>query len=163
MGQRKRFEKAALAAEILSRLGIGGMFVWAALSKIGDPALFAEQVAHYDMLPGWSFGAFALFVPALELVAGAALALSPFVREAAALISVMLAAFVVALAQALLRGLDISCGCFGDDAGDGGTGGALARDALLLVPTLWLVFRGRCVAIWRVFTTEDGRNKEKNP
>jgi len=55
----------------------------------------------------------------------------------------LLMAFMAALAQAVVRGLDVSCGCFGGFAG--GTRAellfALGRDALLLIPSLWLAMR----------------------
>ena len=126
--------------EIAARLALGGFFAYAAVPKMRDPALFADAVSRYDMLPGRTLGVFALFLPAFEFVCGLALAFSPFRREAAVAICAMLSMFMVALVQALVRGLDISCGCFGlpESGGAREIAVALVRDAALLVPAVWL-------------------------
>lgn len=133
----------ASVLERLFRLGIGGLFVYSALAKIDDPGVFADAVRRYEMLPEWSLGMFALALPMLELIAGAALVLSRWTREAALVVACMLAMFIVALGVALARGLEIDCGCFGVPS----VGGraemyiALVRDIVLLVPAVWLTFR----------------------
>jgi len=45
-----------------------------------------------------------------------------------------LAAFIAGLSQALLRGIDLRCGCFGGD--ELATWGTVARDFALLVPAV---------------------------
>jgi len=35
----------------VARLGVGGVFIYAGCSKMGDLEAFAELVARYDMLP----------------------------------------------------------------------------------------------------------------
>ena len=57
---------------------------------------------------------------------------------------VLLAMFLIALVQALARGLDISCGCFGVDESETGARGlvkAIVRDIALFAPALWLALR----------------------
>ena len=135
--------------EKLCRLGLGGLFMYSAWMKIDDPGMFADSVNRYEVLPECLVGIFSLAMPMLELVAGAALVFTKWVRESALLVSGMLALFIVALAQALARGLEISCGCFGVPS----VGGraeivlALVRDIVLIVPAIWLMFR-RNVPIW---------------
>ena len=139
-------EKAVDACAFVLRIVLGGLFVYSSWGKLQDPALFADTVSRYDMLPGCLLGFFAAVVPAAELVCGAALAVSPWRREAAVGICILLAMFLIALAQALARGLDISCGCFGVDEADAGARGlvkAIIRDVALLVPALWLAARPR--------------------
>ena len=129
--------------EKVCRLGLGGLFIYSAWAKIDDPGLFADSVSRYEVLPECMLGIFSLTMPMLELVAGAALVFTKWMRESALLISGMLALFIVALAQALARGLEISCGCFGVPS----VGGrqeivlALVRDVVLIVPAIWLMFR----------------------
>lgn len=129
-----------LAARLAARVVVGGVFVWSAWTKIQDPALFLESVLAYDMLPYLPAAVFALVLPMVELTCGIALVFTKWHREAAVLICAMLAAFMVALAQALVRGLDISCGCFADASSHGrlAIGYALVRDVVLLVPSVWL-------------------------
>ncbi len=127
---------------ILARLGLGGVFIYAAWSKIQDPALFFEAVKGYDMLPVELAGLVAVVLPMAELVAGLTLVFTKWSREAALAIFVMMVVFLVGLTQAAVRGLDISCGCFGD-SGETGTSslvGTILRDLLFLVPAVWLAF-----------------------
>lgn len=75
--------------------------------------------------------------------------------EAAFVVTMMLAVFIVALAQAAVRGLDISCGCFADELADHGTAAimvALSRDIVLLVPSIWMLMRPNRL-LWRIFDT----------
>ena len=138
-----RKERVLGVLELFARLGLGGLFAFSALGKIGDPALFADLVGRYEMLPRIVLGPFALVLPMVELLSGLTLVFTVWVREAALLVVAQLGMFMVALSQALVRGLDISCGCFGVPS----TGGALelamalVRDAVLLVPAIWLLFR----------------------
>lgn len=130
------------ALERVCRLILGGIFIYAAWSKIQDPALFAKAIVGYQMLPSFFVGPLALVLPMAELLAGAALIATRWTRESTLLILCMLAMFFVGLTQALVRGLDISCGCFGDDANSTHTVlSALLRDVVLLVPAVWLVRR----------------------
>ena len=56
----------------------------------------------------------------------------------------MLAMFIVALTQAQIRGLDISCGCFSEEEKEPhAILFALIRDLLLVVPTAWLLIKGQ--------------------
>ena len=56
--------------------------------------------------------------------------------------SAMPVVFIIALSQAALRGLDVSCGCFGG-ASSSGPLPAILRDLLLLVSALWLAAHAR--------------------
>ena len=66
-----------------------------------------------------------------------------FTRFAAGGVAVVAAIFLVALVQAKVRGLDISCGCFGGGgAGKGVSWLDLVREPLILAVGLYLVWRG---------------------
>lgn len=150
-------ELAAKAFETLVRVGIGGLFVHASLFKLLDPRGFAILVAQYQLLPVFHLGPlnnlFALVLPQFELWFGLMMVFTPYVREAAFALFWMLVLFMTALAWALAKDLDITCGCF-ELAGamdKAGTRIALIRDAVLLCPLLWLMSRrGRSlIAVWR--------------
>ena len=134
---------ALFAFERLCRLALGALFMYSAWTKIGDPGVFADAVARYEMLPDFTVGLFSLTMPMLELVSGFALVFTKWTREAALLVAVMLLMFIVALAQALARGLEISCGCFGvpEVGGRAEMWWALARDAVMLPFAVWLACR----------------------
>ncbi len=146
--------------EAVVRVGLGAMFVYSALAKIDDPGEFAYSVSRYKMLPEFTVGLFSLTMPAVELLTGLAMLFTRWMREASLLVFGMMVMFIIALSQALFRGLEISCGCFGVPS----VGGrqeilmALVRDVVLIVPAAWLMFRqngwlwplGRLPRKWRI-------------
>ncbi len=95
-----------------ARWYLGALFVGAAWHKIASPSTFALDVATYDILPLALVNLTAITLPWIEIVAGALLLLGFRIRAASILVSGMMALFLVALALALVRGLDMSCGCF---------------------------------------------------
>ena len=101
-----------------------------------DVSAFAGLLSRYEMLPDFSLSFFAVAVPLAECVVGSLLVFSRWVRLSADAVSAMLAVFVMALSQAALRGLDVSCGCFGG-ASSSCPLPAILRDLILLVPSLW--------------------------
>jgi len=92
---------------------LAAVFALAAVPKLIDPGNFANDLLNYRLLPESLVGLFALFVPALELVIAAALLWPRYQRGAALLSTVLLVGFAAAMAQARIRGIDLSCGCFG--------------------------------------------------
>ena len=91
---------------------VGATFVYASLDKVARPDRFADIVHDYDMLPLIFINAFALIMPWTEITTGAALIVGVWRRGAGLLATAMTVAFLVAIAQAEIRGLDIECGCF---------------------------------------------------
>lgn len=98
---------------LILRYVLGIIFVYAAIEKIAVPEEFAKSIMNYRMLPLFSVNIVALLLPWTELLAGLGLIAGVSVRSNALLILGMLAVFSVAIVVALIRGLDISCGCFG--------------------------------------------------
>lgn len=129
--------------ESVCRLGLAALFIYSALSKISDPYEFANSVMRYRLLPDFTIGLFSLTMPMLELLAGLSMLFTKWLRESALLVTGMLAMFIAALLQALARGLEISCGCFGVPSAGGREEivMALVRDLLLIAPAVWLMFR----------------------
>lgn len=121
---------------LLCRLAVGGIFIWASLDKLAHPAAFAKAIHHYRLVPYPLLHPLALLLPAIEFVAGTALLAGWRRRGAAVLCLGMLLVFVAAIASALVRGLDISCGCFDTDGGHGVGLDLLWRDLLLLAACL---------------------------
>jgi len=100
-----------------SRILIGLVLVAAALPKIGDAASFAAQIHNYRMVPVAFENVMGIVLPWIELVVGLALVLGLRARAGSLAAGVLMIVFVVAVGQAVARGLDIECGCFG--TGDG--------------------------------------------
>jgi uncharacterized membrane protein YphA (DoxX/SURF4 family) len=93
-------------------IAIGAVLVRASLDKIERPDQFADIVHDYQMLPAIAINAFALLMPWTEMVTGAALILGIWRRGSGLLAAALATAFLIAIAQAELRGLRIECGCF---------------------------------------------------
>lgn len=92
---------------------IGVAFLVAALSKIGDIPAFARQVHNFRVIPQGPENLVAMTLPWIELVAGLVLLGGAHRRSAAIVCFALLAVFTAGVAQAMVRGLDFECGCFG--------------------------------------------------
>ena len=135
---------ACLCLDTALRIGLGVMFLYSAWSKILDPGAFQTSVDNYRMLPSTVTALFAVTMSMAELLVGAMFIFSKWTREAAFATAVMLAMFIIALTQAQIRGLDISCGCFSEEEKDPHEVlFALVRDVALVVPTAWLLIKGQ--------------------
>jgi putative oxidoreductase len=107
---------------LLLRILLGGLFVLASLDKIADPNAFATSVSNYKIVNSDLAMLVATVLPIFEFLCGALLILGLYPRTNAVLITGLLAAFTLMIISALLRGLDISCGCFTQDPGAGKIG-----------------------------------------
>ncbi|MBK8127578.1 MAG: DoxX family membrane protein [bacterium] len=99
------------------RLALAGLFLYAAWPKLLGPEEFAKSITNYRVsLPGigqnYVYLA-AMLLPPLEMVAAVCLFVPKLRRGAALMIMLLLAFFTVMIIQAVLRGLNIDCGCFG--------------------------------------------------
>ena len=100
------------AVSFIFRMFLGITFLYACYDKILHPALFAEAVANYRFLPSFLIGLVAVTLPWVELMCGLFLILGLFVRSSALVASLLFSVFFVGLTSAVLRGIDINCGCF---------------------------------------------------
>ncbi len=130
--------------QFLCRAVLGGVFIWASVSKIADPAAFAQSIVNYKIVtaPVWVNLA-AVIMPWVELVAGVLLILNVWSRGAWTILTGLVLVFSVLIATTMVRGIDIACGCFGSsDTARVGLG-LLVRDLALLVPAalVFLKFR----------------------
>ena len=118
----------------LFRLILGCVFVYASFDKIAHPADFARIIYNYHFLPTSAINLFAVILPWIELMSGMALILGLFVESAALLIGILLGIFIVALSSAVIRGLDISCGCFSTaSSSDKVVWDTIIRDLIMLM------------------------------
>jgi uncharacterized membrane protein YphA (DoxX/SURF4 family) len=100
----------------LLQIFVGAFFIYAAYSKVLDPATFAKSINNYHILPDQWVNGFAIFLPWLEILCGLVLIFVRPLRGAATLLTVlMLLVFIAAFAIALSKGLDILCGCTSSD------------------------------------------------
>lgn len=119
------------------------IFLAAAVPKILDPAGFAMDIANYAFLPKVLVNLTAITLPWVEALVALCL-LAGALREGAVLLTnVMMVLFLVALAQAGLRGLDINCGCFGHSGAAEPVLKALVRDLFFMGWSFPLLFTER--------------------
>lgn len=125
------------------RIGLGVLFIAAALPKLQDPAGFAKAVGHYHLLPETVGRVVALALPVLELLVGACLVLGVLDAGASLVVLALMIVFTAAVGSAVARGLDISCGCF--DTEDGAKVGAekIVENLALTAAAFWVWVRDR--------------------
>lgn len=128
-------------ALIVSRLILGGLFIYASIDKIAHPDQFAEIVYNYKLMPGFTVNLMAIVLPWLEMIAGLFLVLGIWVKDSAGILGALLLVFLVAISINLARGLDFNCGCF-STAGHEKSSAVLllVRDLVLLLPVVHLLW-----------------------
>jgi uncharacterized membrane protein YphA (DoxX/SURF4 family) len=119
---------------------LAGIFIFAGLSKILDldrliadlqqlqfasaladlrnlspasPAEFASGIDNFKILPWPVSVALAFYLPWLEIFCALALVFRFLYRGALAILSTSIVVFTLGILAAKVRGLDITCGCFG--------------------------------------------------
>ena len=119
---------------------LAGVFIFAGLSKILDldrliadlqqlqfasaladlrnlspasPAEFASGIDNFKILPWPVSVALAFYLPWLEIFCALALVFRFLYRGALAILSTSIVVFTLGILAAKVRGLDITCGCFG--------------------------------------------------
>ena len=113
------------------RLLLAGVFAYAAILKIIDPADFVRDLAHYRLLPHPLTLVVALYLPWLELICSIGVLCRWRERGALLLTTVMCGFFCAALASAWFPGLDLNCGCFGHSTAPSDLPLAIARSLAL--------------------------------
>lgn len=124
-----------------SRLILGTVFVFAAAGKIINPAEFAEAVDNYRLLPYVLVPVTAIFLPWVELLCGVLILAGKWLKGTSLIVLILNILFIIAIASAMLRGLNIECGCF-SLAGSAKAGFMrLAEDMVLLLMSVFLLHR----------------------
>jgi len=103
---------------LICRLTLAIFFFYAGIEKIISPGDFAVAIYNYQLLPDGTINLSAIFLPWLEVLIAISLVVGSYTRGAALLSSLLFMTFATALAINLVRGLDISCGCFGASSGN---------------------------------------------
>lgn len=104
------------ALDWLCRIAVAVVMFAAGFPKLLDSQAFLEAIGNYQLIPDAALPLLAVVVPPIEIVAGAALVTGIGKRGAALVSFAMLGVFAIAISQAVLRGINIDCGCFGSAA-----------------------------------------------
>ncbi len=119
---------------------LGGLFIYAGAMKMLDPVQFAHDIDNYKILP-WSAGVgLAFYLPWLEMIAGLLLILRVLYRGSLGILIALTSVFIVATIAAKVRGLDITCGCFGHASQNWSFPAHMAADLAIFagLVVLWL-------------------------
>jgi uncharacterized membrane protein YphA (DoxX/SURF4 family) len=139
---------------LVSRLALGLVFLVAGVGKAADPTRFASDIRAYQMLPGLVVTVIAYGLPWLEIGLAVYLLAGLYVRWAAAITGALLIVFMIAMGQALARGLTLNCGCFG-----GGVGGLSLSEEVsvgsILRDAVWLVLAVHLVVVPSIWTLDE--------
>jgi uncharacterized membrane protein YphA (DoxX/SURF4 family) len=92
---------------------LAGIFVYAGALKAIDPVQFASDIDNYKILPWPASVALAFYLPWLEILCALALVFRVLYRGAVSILMMLIVTFTLATIAAKVRGLDITCGCFG--------------------------------------------------
>ena len=122
-------------------LVVGGIFLYAGISKALDPVQFANDIENFHIVP-WTVGVrLAFYLPWLEIICGAALILRRFYAGALTVFLVLTLVFFGAIISARARGLDIKCGCFGHAMDNLGFVSHLVLNLAILAAVVFLLRR----------------------
>jgi putative oxidoreductase len=138
---RRPLPKGLRIAELILRLLIGGAFIYAGWVKAQDPVGFADSVASFAILPRSLIAPFALALPIFEIGAGMLVLTGSPARIGALALMSLTGVFCIGLIQAIARGLDVNCGCFGPSASTANPWFDLGRDLLIIAGCAWLYRR----------------------
>jgi putative oxidoreductase len=149
---------------------VGGIFIFAGLTKILDldhliadlqhlrvanafadlrqlslanPAEFASGIDNYKILPWPVSVALAFYLPWLEIFCGLSLVFRFFYRGALSILTALILVFTLGIIAAKVRGLDITCGCFGHASQHWSFPSHLATNLAILGALLALGFSNR--------------------
>lgn len=121
---------------------MAGVFIWAGLGKITDIELAKLSVESFQIFPREIAHIIGVALPVLEIALGVLLLVGLGTRLVAILMSLMLLAFIVAIASLWIRGINVACGCFGGSllaSERPNFAFEIGRDVLMLAATAWLV------------------------
>jgi putative oxidoreductase len=115
---------------------VGGVFIYAGVIKALDPIRFASDIDNYKILP-WTIGVrLAFYLPWLEILCGLTLIARRLYLGGLSILTALTSIFIVATIAAKIRGLDITCGCFGHASKNWSFTGHLALDLAILAALL---------------------------
>ncbi len=127
--------KAVQIGMLLLRLTLGGIFIYAAYTKLAEPwQLFAAGIRSYEVLPMQAADWLARLLPWFELLIGALLIVGRWLRVSTLAMSGLLLIFFSLMVRAHVKGMTIDCGCFGP--GETISWKTLLRDGSMLAGSL---------------------------
>ena len=120
---------------------VAGIFIYAGALKAIDPVQFANDIDNYKMLPWPVSVAVAFYLPWLEIFCALGLVFRFLYGGALSILSASIVVFTLATVAAKVRGLDITCGCFGHASQNWSFPAHLVTNLAILAALLALLFK----------------------
>jgi putative oxidoreductase len=111
-GLSKMFDLDLLLAD-LTHLRFGDALVHFQQLSVASPVEFASGIDNFKLVPWPVSVALAFYLPWLEIFCALGLTFRLLYRGALTLLIILIVVFTLAITAAKVRGLDITCGCFG--------------------------------------------------
>jgi putative oxidoreductase len=118
---------------------VAGIFIYAGVLKALDPLRFAYDIDNYKILRWPIAVCLAFYLPWLEILSGVTLIARRLYLGGLSILTILVVVFIGATVAAKVRGLDITCGCFGHVSRSWSFSGHMALDLSLL---------GVLIALW---------------
>jgi putative oxidoreductase len=125
----------------LCRLFLAVVFIYSGYVKLDETLQFAVAIQAYKLAPDAMIYPLATYLPWFELLLGLLLLSGWKIRYSSMATAGLLLFFIVILSITYARGIDANCGCFNLD--DRISLKTIARDSLILLPAIFLVFEAR--------------------
>jgi uncharacterized membrane protein YphA (DoxX/SURF4 family) len=125
--------------ELTARLLIGGVFLVAGLVKLTNPAALRRDISSYKLLPTPVAQTIGVLLPPFEAILGIALIVGVVTALTAFTVAVLCMIFLIASASAMIRRLNINCGCFGMLYREPVGRQVIVRDSILLALSLYVL------------------------
>jgi putative oxidoreductase len=125
----------------LSCFILAGIFIYSGYVKYLAPLQFAVAIEGYKLAPAALVWPLAKYLPLFEIALGIFLLSGWKIRYSAMLTAGLLLFFIVVLTITYARGIDADCGCF--SLNDKISPITIARDSIILLPALFLIFEPR--------------------
>ena len=122
---------------------LAGIFIYAGVVKAIDPVQFASDIDNFKLLPWPVSVALAFYLPWLEIFCALGLLFRFLYRGALSILIASIVVFTLSITAAKVRGLDITCGCFGHASQHWSFPSHLATNLAILAALLVLTFADR--------------------
>ena len=123
----------------ICRIVLGAIFIYAGITKLMEPEVFAVLIDAYGIVPDMFLYPVAIILPLFEIVAGIGIMFD--IKGSLSSIFGLLLLFIAILGYGIILGLDVDCGCFGPDEPEAkafhGLKEALMRDLFMTAGVLY--------------------------
>lgn len=125
---------------LVCRIVLGFVFIYAGIGKIVEPNVFAKEIMNYRILPEIIAKIAAITIPWIELFIGILLLFGVKTKTSSILSAGLLTIFTFGVLSAMIRGLNINCGCFSQHIEYVGWKKVVENFALILISIYLAIF-----------------------